>query len=455
MRDEDIPFGEPHSWTSSSLIDRAANPPEPPTIGGLLYPAKRTLLSGETESLKTWLALILAKAELDAGYSVGWADLDAMGVDELLARLRALGVSDDDIHQRFLYYDPTERLVDHLLDDVCGEIAERQIRLFVIDAFNPMLSLHGLDPGSTPDIETFWREIATRITAAGAAPTLLDHVVKNVEGRGKYAYGSERKASGAIVHVGFRLIEPFSRGATGRTILATHKDRPGYLPRPTIGRLVLISDGSAVTYELEEDHSRQGDKFRPTVLMERVSIRLEGQSEARSQTWVEENVKGKVGPLRTALEELVEEGFVLREDTSRGHGFTSIRPFRESDDEPDPVPTPSPEFSPRPDPVPTPSPRLLSTPVIPGYERDSTPSPTPSPSRPTGSESPHPVPPSPSLGGDGDGVGSNPLLDESPRWPFTARCPVCEMDKGARLAAGVTYLACGHFLVSEDEGLPF
>ena len=34
-----------------------------PFLGG-----KRTLLSGETESLKTWLALILAKAETDAGY---------------------------------------------------------------------------------------------------------------------------------------------------------------------------------------------------------------------------------------------------------------------------------------------------------------------------------------------------------------------------------------------------
>jgi hypothetical protein len=73
---------EPHSWTASSLVARAATPPEPPTIGGLLYPAKRTLLSGETESLKTWLALILAKAELDAGYAVAWADLDAMGAGE-------------------------------------------------------------------------------------------------------------------------------------------------------------------------------------------------------------------------------------------------------------------------------------------------------------------------------------------------------------------------------------
>jgi hypothetical protein len=319
-----------HTWNAHSLIARAANPPEPPTIGGILYPAKRTLLSGETESLKTWLALILAKAEMDAGYAVAWADLDAMGAAELLSRLRALGVEDDVIDKHFLYYEPSERLVDDLLVEVCGEIVG--IRLFVVDAFNPMLNLHGLDPGSTSDVETFWREIAAPITEAGAAPTLIDHVTKNVEARGKYAYGSERKASGAIVHVGFQLNEPFKRGGTGRASLRTHKDRPGYLPRPTIGRLVLVSDGASVTYVLEEDRSHKGDRFRPTMYMERISVRLENEAEARSKNWIEENVTGKADPIRTALEVLVDEGFVLREETPRGHYFTSVRPYREAHD---------------------------------------------------------------------------------------------------------------------------
>lgn len=322
----------PHSWQPSSLIARAANPPEPPTIGGLLYPAKRTLLSGETESLKTWLALILAKAELDAGYTVAWADLDAMGSGELLARLQALGVEDEVIDQRFLFYEPAERLVEDALLDVCDELASRGVRLFVIDAFNPMLGLHGLDPGSTPDIETFWREVASPITAAGAAPCLIDHVTKNADARGKYSYGSERKASGAIVHLGFQLTEPLKRGGTGRAVLRTHKDRPGYLPRPTVGKLVLVSDGVNVTYELEEDLSRKGDRFRPTVLMERVSIRLENEVEARSKNWIEENVTGKGESIRTAVDVLVDEGFLRLEETPRGYYFTSVQAYRQADD---------------------------------------------------------------------------------------------------------------------------
>jgi AAA domain len=323
----------PHGWMPSSLVARAANPPEPPTIGGLLYPGKRTLLSGETESLKTWAALILAKAEMDLGYPVAWVDLDAMGSGAMLARLRALGVPDAVVDELFLYYEPSERVTDRL-EEVCGEVAARGIRLFVVDAFNPMLNLHGLDPGSTPDIETFWREIATPITDAGAAPTMLDHVVKNADARGKYAYGSERKASGAIVHVGFRLLEPFARGATGRTLLATHKDRPGYLPRPTIGRLVLVSDGEAITYALEEVHSHDRDSFRPTVLMERISRKLQREIEPVSQRWIEENVKGQGAALRTALDVLVSDGYLSRDKGPNGYEIASLRPYRELDEEP-------------------------------------------------------------------------------------------------------------------------
>ena len=110
---------EPHSWRSSSLIARAEKPPEPPTIGGVLYPAKRTLVSGETESLKTWFALILAKAEMDAGFPVAWADFDAMGPAALLERFRALDVSDCVLEELFLYYE-SERLLDQVLHEVCG-----------------------------------------------------------------------------------------------------------------------------------------------------------------------------------------------------------------------------------------------------------------------------------------------------------------------------------------------
>ncbi len=208
-----------HTWHPASLITLAANPPAPPTIGGMLYPGKRILLSGETESPEDMVGAdpLQGRDGRRVLRRLGRPGRD--GLRRLLARLRALGVTDDVISSRFLYYEPAERLINDVLVDVIGAITERKIRLFVVDAFNPMLSLHGLDPSSTPDIETFWREVADPICRAGAAPTLLDHVAKNAGASSRYAYGSERKASGAIVHIGFRLLTTLTRGGEGRALL--------------------------------------------------------------------------------------------------------------------------------------------------------------------------------------------------------------------------------------------
>jgi hypothetical protein len=325
-----------HTWRPSSLIRLAANPPEPPTIGGLLYPGERTVLSGETESMKTWLALILAKAEMDIGLPVCWADLDAMGPGAMLERLQLLGATDDQIDELFLYIQPSEMLDPTKITELADTVTATGARLFVIDAFNPILSLHGLDPNSVSDVETFWRTMADPICNAGGAPVLLDHVVKNPDNRGKYASGSERKASGAIVHLGFKLLEPLRKGGQGRTLLNVHKDRPGYLPRPTIGRLVLTSDSDTISYRIEPDKSHdETGGFRPTVLMEKISRYLVHQSEPISKNQIETAVDGKTDGKRKALEILVEEGYASRADgPNRAKLFTHIRPYIEAEDTP-------------------------------------------------------------------------------------------------------------------------
>jgi hypothetical protein len=183
----DVPDPEPHTWQPANLIQLAANPPEPPTIGGLLYPGKRTVLSEKPRSMKTWLALILCKAELDIGLPVCWVDLDAMGPGAMLERLQLLGVTDEQIGD-FLYYEPSQMLDKAMLDEITATIASRGIRLFVIDAFNPILGLLGFDYEKTRDVEQFWRTVADPICRAGAAPVLLDHVVKNADNRGKYSH---------------------------------------------------------------------------------------------------------------------------------------------------------------------------------------------------------------------------------------------------------------------------
>jgi hypothetical protein len=349
---QDIPFPagyvapEEHSWQPRSLVDLAANPPEPPTIGGLLYPGERTVLSGETESMKTWLALILCKAEMELGMTVGWADVDAMGPGAMFDRLKLLGCEPSMIHSQFLYYQPHEMLDPAKIGEVAELVAARSVRMFVIDAFNPFLSMHGLEPNSTPDIDTFWRTIADPLSRAGAAPVLLDHVVKNAENRGKYSYGSERKASGAHVHLGFRLLEPLTKGGKGKTLLTVHKDRPGYLPRPTLGRLVLESDGTLITFQIVPDHAHDAGGWRPSIMMEKGSRFLENQDEPVSKNICEEHIGGKADARRKAIQFLIDDGYVrVIEGPKNSHLLSSVRAFREADLPPDPELDPvRPEF---------------------------------------------------------------------------------------------------------------
>jgi hypothetical protein len=267
----------------------------------------------------------------------------------MLERLELLGVPRHVVHERFLYIRPSEVLDPTKISELADTIHNHQIRLFVIDAFNPILNLHSLDPNSVTDVESFWRQIADPISHAGAAPVLLDHVVKNPDNRGKYASGSERKASGAIVHLGFKLLEPLTKGGKGRTLLTVHKDRPGYLPRPTLGRLVLTSDSTTISYQLEPDksHDEEG-QFRPTVLMEKLSTYLQHHPGAATKNEVEHSVTGKAAAIRIALDTLVRDGY-LKEDhgPNRARLYTHIRPYREAEDTPNPGSSPvRPEFVP-------------------------------------------------------------------------------------------------------------
>lgn len=328
-----LPHNE-HTWQAIDLVAAAANPPEPPTIAGILYPAKRAVLSGERDSLKTWLALLLCKAELDAGCAVAWADMDAMGPGSLLERLRLLGLPDDVISDRFVYYAPAERLKADRLDDVAAELRYLGVRLMVCDAFNPFLNLHGLDPNSTTDVETFWREVADPICRAGAAPLMLDHVVKNAESRSHYAYGSERKASGAIVHLGTRIVAPFGRGRTGTSVIDCHRDRQGYLPRPRLGLLELVGDELGVTYQLKPEPTSVDGTFRPTHLMQKISDHLSQQFEPVSQTHIEQNVTGDDKAKRIAVKLLAAEGYASASTGPRNAILMEhVRAYREDEDE--------------------------------------------------------------------------------------------------------------------------
>lgn len=320
------------SWSPVDLLEFVDAPPEPPTIGGLVYPGRRHVFSGEPETLKTWAALVLCAEQIKAGHEVVYIDFE-MGAREHAARLRALGLTDEQI-AKFLYITPEEPMTSVLaeFESLLGMVKPP---LVVIDAFTGALAMHNVDPNSGVEVERFYQTVIGPMQRAGAAAVLLDHVTKNRETRGRYSIGSERKLGGADVHLGFELVRPFGRGKSGLARVMAHKDRPGYHTRPKAAEFELYSDAAngAVTwqwrFQSDEDSMH---RFRPTGLMERVSLYVAACGTQRpSRNDVEETVTGKREYVRIAIDVLVTEGYLLEEDGP--HGARLLRseiPFRES-----------------------------------------------------------------------------------------------------------------------------
>lgn len=346
VREDGLPIDGAHSWAPVHITKVGAQAPEPATLGGIAYPGRRHVYSGEPESLKSWVALILAAEQMRTGNTVLYIDLE-MGARETLERLHALSLDDDTIDRHFVYLEPSEPITSaEILADVAALVAEREPSLVIVDATTGALSLHGLDANSAGDVERFYRDVIDPLREYGAAVILLDHLPKDRDSRGKFAIGSERKVGIADVHLRFETLQPFGRGKTGKAKITTQKDRPGYLPRPTCAEVELTSDPATggITYRLEHAAHAESEPWRPTGLMEKVSLHLEALAEPASRNAILDAVRGKQEWVRTAIDELVRGGYATEEPGPRNARLVrSERPFRENQH--DPVP-------PHPDPVP-------------------------------------------------------------------------------------------------------
>lgn len=321
----------PHSWTPIDLVEIGAQEPERPTISGLVYPGRRHVFSGEPETLKTWAADALCAEQIRSGAEVVYVDFE-MGVHAQAGRMRALGLSDEEL-RRFLYMTPNEALTD-VLPSVETFLEFVRPPLVVIDAFTGVLAANNVDENSNVEVENFYQAAITPIQRHGAAVVLIDHVTKDKEKRGRYSIASSRKLGATDVHLGFELVRPFSRGHTGLAKIRTHKDRPGTLMRPYAGEIELTSSGETVSWQIrvaaDEDTYH---RFRPTVLMERVSMFVSACVELPSVNAVEEAVRGKKEYIREAIECLVADGYLVEEEGARNARLLrSVTPFRDSEE---------------------------------------------------------------------------------------------------------------------------
>jgi hypothetical protein len=307
----------------------------------LMYPGKVNGLIGESESGKTWVALLAVLQCIEVGESVLYLDFEDTAAG-IVSRLRSMGATDGHLG-RLTYIGPDEALHAAATADLAETLAQFEPDLIVLDGFNAAMTLLGLDLNSNTDATAFSQRLLKPLSRTGAAVVYVDHVPKNKDARGKGGIGAQAKramTTGCALAV--EVAEPFGRGMTGRLRLTVDKDRPGRVRAVSggakyAGEAVLTSLDDTVTVRIDAPDLRPAEErgpWRPTHYMEKVSAFLADFPDGVPKATVETGVEGRSEVVRKALALLVEEGYVKRSAGPRGALIHTLdRPYVEGLDE--------------------------------------------------------------------------------------------------------------------------
>lgn len=304
----------------------------------LLYAGKTHTISGESESLKTWLVLLACNEVINRSQDVLFIDYED-SAHGIVARLLALGCAPQDIQARFRYIQPREPY--GAAGAAVLAAAVPRPALAVIDGITEAMAAHGLNPIDNADIAKFNSQLPRPLADTGASVSMIDHVTKSREGRGRFAIGGQHKLSavdGAAYIV--EMVKPFGHGMHGVSRIVIAKDRPGrvreHSPTGLAGMLHLESqlDGSVLGSIKPATPRNDADKpavFRPTYLMERISRVVEAQPGLSTRS-IYVAAKGNTEAKRLALELLIAEEYITVEKSGNSHSHKSARPFRDTQD---------------------------------------------------------------------------------------------------------------------------
>lgn len=353
------------SWWPVDLSGLIAGdiPPEAPAAfltredgQRLFYAGKVNGLIGESESGKTWVALLAVAQALTEGHPVLYLDFEDTAAG-ILARLRLMGTSDADL-ARLAYISPDETFGILAHRDLTEHVAATLPRLVVLDGYNAAMTMMGLNLIDNADIYRFALAILRPLKRTGAAVVTIDHVTKSKEGRGAFAIGGQAKRSdvdGCSISV--EVVQAFGKGMAGKLRLTVSKDRPGLVRAVSggaknAGLAHIDSTGPTTRVWIDGPDLRPVEErgpFRPTGLMQKVSRYLETCPEGASGRDVATAIGGKAEYVRTALATLVDEGFVATaEGAKRAVIHRFVRAYREDQDlsasvRPECVPSASPD----------------------------------------------------------------------------------------------------------------
>lgn len=333
LRSVDDPGLDHGGWAPQVLTPH--NEQEEPTLlrvrgaGCLIYPGKTHLFQGETESGKTWLALVAAVEVLEAGGRVLWVDYEDTA-RTLAGRLWALRV-DPALWARVDYINPTGPLrgkdgVAHTggAAHLAGLLRANTYGLAVIDGLSVAMGVEGLDMNSANDVGAFYGRLPNVLAAHGASVLLLTHVTKNAETRGKYALGSQAwnsNVSGAAYGVEVR--RSWSRAkldpVEGLVHVKVAKDRPGGVASTgTVVASVQVISTPDGCLEFRLRSPEDVVEVPPMPLVRAILDHVRTYPGA-SGSDIESHVSGKAEIVRAAKKWLVSQKLLTVEHVGRGH----------------------------------------------------------------------------------------------------------------------------------------
>jgi len=335
---------ERSSWYPKPLdLDGEIEQPEPEFLARndghrLFYRGKINALLGESESGKTWVALLAVKQALEIQQKVIYLDFEDSGKG-ILSRLRSLGLENRHF-ANFTYANPDQNLTLNERMDLVDALTEIVPELIILDGVNAAMTLLALDLTSNRDATFFSQQLLKPLALSGACVITIDHVPKSKDNRGNYAIGAQAKRAdinGCAIAVEVTL--PFGKGMNGELNLKVTKDRPGAVREHSkeakfAGTVELRSTAEGmVTMTIISPQMVARDRTRPTHLMEQVSKTLEASTMPLSKNAVIKEVQGRREWVLIAIQILIDEKFVAIENGSRNAlNLKLLRQYREADD---------------------------------------------------------------------------------------------------------------------------
>lgn len=241
----------PRTWQRIRLRDYdVESQPQPchgyvmPYEWAIFYPASVNEIHGPSESMKTWVALHCIHEAIKRGEHAAFIDFED-GAGPIVARLRAMGLDDDEL-DRLHYANPTEPLLRSDVEDTVDDIMEDAPSVVIVNGIIEALAVQGIDTNDNKGY-TGWARIYTRPLAdRGACVILIDHtsIKENASSSALGATAKMNIVQGAsyLIEVGQEIAPAKNITTTGYTFLKLWKDRPGQVRQHGFKRRDVVAE---------------------------------------------------------------------------------------------------------------------------------------------------------------------------------------------------------------------